>query len=127
MNWLVSIHVAKAKAGLDDDRYRALLMGACGVSSSRDVKTWRQYDAIRSAFAALGVQMPSRPAPSNPPLMRKAYALWCQLARDGKVGDKSWAAMAAFQRRQFHGQDILTRSQQAHLVEILKRWLGRED
>ena len=52
--WIRMIHVAKTKLNLDDERYRALLTGACGVESSKEIKTWKQYDAVMAAFAALG-------------------------------------------------------------------------
>lgn len=121
------IHIAANRAGLDDEAYRALLVGAAGVASSKDVRTWRQYDAIRKAFAALGVRMPYwKPLSSDDPQMGKAYALWCSLYDDGKVEDKSWSALMAFIKRQFAGQDILNNVQKSHLIEILKKWLERE-
>ena len=52
--WVRMIHVAKTKLNLDDESYRALLTGACGVSSAKDIKTWAQYDAVMAAFAKLG-------------------------------------------------------------------------
>ena len=52
--WIRMIHVAKAKLNVDDESYRALLTGACGVSSAKDIKTWEQYDAVMKAFAKLG-------------------------------------------------------------------------
>ena len=48
------IHVAKTKLNLDDNQYRALLTGACGVESSKDIKNWKQYESVMAAFAKLG-------------------------------------------------------------------------
>lgn len=122
------LHTAAYKAGLDDEAYRVLLMGAAGVTSSKDVRTARQYDAIRRAFFALGVRIPRlRPQSSDDPQMRKAYALWCSLYKEGKVKDKGWPAMMAFVKRQFADQDILTYSQKSHLIEMLKKWKAREE
>ncbi len=52
--WIRMIHVAKTKLNLDDECYRALLAGACGVESSKDIKTWDQYGRVMAAFARLG-------------------------------------------------------------------------
>ena len=58
--WVKMIHVAKAKLNLDDERYRVLLTGACGVESSREIKTWKQYDAVMTAFKKLGFDYKSK-------------------------------------------------------------------
>jgi len=47
------IHVAKKQLGLDDTAYRAILSGA-GVSSSKDIKTDKQFNTVMSAFQQLG-------------------------------------------------------------------------
>lgn len=130
MNYVKLIHIAKSKAHLDDDTYRALLWGASGVYSSKEVRIPRQYNDIRKAFKVLGVDMPydsGRERKANSPMERKAYALWCDLHEAGLVADKGWAAMVSFRRRQFPGQDILTLAQQSHFIEILKQWLERGD
>lgn len=121
------LHTAAHRAGLDDEAYRALLMGSAGVTSSKEVRTRKQYDAIRQAFANLGIRIPHwKPLSTDDPQMGKAYALWCSLHAVGKVKDKSWTALMAFIKRQFGGQDILTYSQKSHLIEILKKWQERE-
>ena len=58
--WIRMIHVAKTKLNLDDERYRALLTGACGVESSKEIKTWKQYDAVMASFAKLGFDYKSK-------------------------------------------------------------------
>ena len=121
------LHTAAHRAGLDDEAYRALLMGAAGVTSSKEVRTRRQYDAIRQAFGNLGVRIPRwKPTSADDPQMGKAYALWCSLHDEGKVKDRSWPALMAFVKRQFAGQDILNNVQKSHLIEILKKWQERE-
>ena len=54
--WVRMIHVAKSKLNLDDNQYRALLTGACGLESSKDIKTWKQYESVMAAFAKLGFE-----------------------------------------------------------------------
>ncbi len=126
MDYIKAIHIAKAKAGLDDDSYRALLMGASGVCSSKEIRSARQYDGVRKAFMTLGVGMPYC-RHRNSPLERKAYALWRELHKAGLVEDPAWSAMLSFRKRQFSGQDILMPSQHSHFIEILKAWLARAD
>lgn len=58
--WIRMIHVAKTKLNLDDERYRALLTGACGVESSKEIKTWKQYDDVMASFAKLGFDYKSK-------------------------------------------------------------------
>jgi hypothetical protein len=50
---LAIIHVAKKQLGLDEAAYRAILSGA-GVDSAKDIATDAQFNAVMSAFAALG-------------------------------------------------------------------------
>lgn len=54
MNWIKIIHVAKRQTGLDDEQYRALLSGAAGVESAKDIKSWAQYRSVMAALKKLG-------------------------------------------------------------------------
>lgn len=121
------LHTAATKAYLDEDAYRALLMGAAGVYSSKDIKTAKQYAAVRKAFKNLGVSIPYIQENKSPEdkQMGKAFAIWSNLFRLGKVSDGSWKAMMSFVKRQFSGQDILTSAQKSHLIEMLKSWESR--
>ena len=127
MNYIRIIHMAKNKAGLDEDCYRALLQGSAGVSSSTEVKSAIQYNRIRDAFRKLGVKLPydNGMILNNSPLQKKAYALWCELYEEGKISDKSWAAFDAFRRREMGPCDIMQHSQWVHFIEILKKFLER--
>lgn len=55
--WIQILHVAKKELSLDDAAYRAVLYGAAGVDSARDIKTWQQYNAVLKAFAKLGFKV----------------------------------------------------------------------
>ena len=55
--WIQILHVAKRECSLDDASYRALLFGAAGVQSARDIKTWQQYNAVLKAFANVGFKV----------------------------------------------------------------------
>ena len=51
---LAIIHLAKKQTGLTDELYRALLLGAAGVSSSALITTDEQFHAIMEAFKLIG-------------------------------------------------------------------------
>lgn len=55
--WIQILHVAKKELSLDDAAYRAVLYGAAGVQSARDIKTWQQYNDVLKAFAKLGFKV----------------------------------------------------------------------
>lgn len=55
--WIQILHVAKKELSLDDAAYRAVLYGAAGVDSARDIKTWQQYNAVLKAFVKLGFKV----------------------------------------------------------------------
>jgi phage gp16-like protein len=51
---LALIHLAKKECGLDDEAYRAVLAGSAQVSSSAEIDTDEQFDAVMTAFTNLG-------------------------------------------------------------------------
>lgn len=121
------LHAAASKANLNDEMYRALLKGAAGVCSSKDIKTAKQYAEVHKAFKNLGVSIPyiQENRCQGDRQMGKAFAIWSSLSESGRISDGSWKAMMAFVKRQF-GQDILSSAQKSHLIEILKKWQARE-
>lgn len=64
-HWVQIIHIAKAKTGLDDEAYRALLWGAAGVDSASQIRTSQQYNAVMAGFANLGFQVQKRKVESQ--------------------------------------------------------------
>jgi hypothetical protein len=58
--WIQILHVAKRECQLDEDAYRAVLAGACGVESASGIKTWEQYNAALTAFKKLGFRIHSK-------------------------------------------------------------------
>jgi hypothetical protein len=58
--WLQVLHIAKRECGLDDEAYRAVLAGACGVNSASGIKTWEEYNAALSAFKILGFRIQTK-------------------------------------------------------------------
>lgn len=59
-HWVKIIHIAKAKTGIDDESYRALLWGAAGVDSATQIRTSQQYNAVMAGFANLGFKVQKR-------------------------------------------------------------------
>jgi hypothetical protein len=57
--WIRILHIAKRECGLDDEAYRAVLAGAAGVGSARDIRTWEQYNDCLAAFHKLGFKIKS--------------------------------------------------------------------
>lgn len=91
-HWVKIIHIAKAKTGLDDEAYRALLWGAAGVDSASQIRTSQQYNAVMAGFANLGFTVKKRTVesqstrPANMITARQEYyirGLW-ELASRGK-------------------------------------------
>lgn len=64
-HWVKIIHIAKAKTGLDDEAYRALLWGAAGVDSATQIRTSQQYTAVMAGFANLGFTVKKRTVESQ--------------------------------------------------------------
>ncbi len=62
--WMQVIHIAKNELGLSDEQYQAILLGAIGSESSRDIKNWEQYKAVLAAFKALGFRPRRAAAPA---------------------------------------------------------------
>ncbi len=48
------IHIAKKERGLDEEAYRALLHGAAGIISTKDLCYEDQFNSIMKAFKNLG-------------------------------------------------------------------------
>ena len=55
--WIQNIHVAKAKTNISDEEYRAILNGAAGIESTKEIKTWKEYDSIMKAFQSFGFKL----------------------------------------------------------------------
>lgn len=52
--WIKTIHVAKRDLQLSNEQYEAILTGAAGCTTSKDIKNWQQYTAVMNAFKTLG-------------------------------------------------------------------------
>ena len=139
---IAAIHALKAKAGLSDDDYRALLLALTGQNSSK-LLTEAQQQQVRKHLQTLADKM--RPTTARAkgwvpqaqfdaarkaasPLERKLFALWAQLHKDGKLTTKPTAdSMAPWVRSQVGVEHLrfCTQAQLNTLVESAKLWLAR--
>jgi len=70
------IHTQKTRAGIDDEVYCCILMGAANVQSSLDLRTLTQFSAVISALNNLLVAQGQAPlGGSVQPVKRAAYPL----------------------------------------------------
>lgn len=123
---IAKVHVARKQLGMDEPAYRGLLQRATGKASSGDC-TEAQLTLVLAEFRRLGWKPATNPAasgrrPSEKPYVRKIFALWGTLARDGALKDGSRAALVAFIERQtgVSHPDWLTAEQANSVTEGLK-------
>lgn len=121
--WLAAIHAAKRDLGLDDDAYRALLHGACGIRSAAQITQEGQYRAIVASLRAAGWR---RAEPGRlKGRLAKCYALWRRLGDAGAIRNPSYQAMMAWIGRVCGKQDVYRDDQLSLAVEALKKWQQR--
>lgn len=83
-SWIRIIHVAKTQCGLDDEAYRALLEGAAGVSSSKEIRTVEQFNSVMLCFQRIGFK-------SEQQLVKHQWG--CTAAQKEKI-QKLWSLVA---------------------------------
>ncbi|MGO3934730.1 regulatory protein GemA [Rhodopseudomonas pseudopalustris] len=124
------IHTLKAKAGLDDDNYRALLMQHTGRRSARDLsvtQAGRVIDRLRELTGETGL---ARGAVSglDSAVGAKLRALWIAGHDLGVVRDRSDRAMLGFLERQTgvaHTRFLKDAGAGASAIDGLRAWLAR--
>lgn len=129
---LAQIHIAKKALGLDDDTYRAFLVGAAGVDSAGKL-SFTQRQVVLGLMRDRGWnpgkpgEKKGRKVPKGSQLS-KIWALWFDLHRVGKVRDKSAKALSAFCKRMTEVERLewLTPEQSNVLIEALKDWQRRD-
>lgn len=86
------IHVAKKQCGLDETAYRALLGGAAGIDSAREIEHEDQFRAVMDAFAALGFESwKSQGTASSRPVWNGQWG--CSAAKQAKI-EVMWKQVA---------------------------------
>ena len=97
------IHIAKADLGLDDDRYRAMLIGLTGKDSCKDMnlrelnQVYRQME--KDGFVVKVRKGKSTRKPENNAFQKKIWAIWFDLGAKGLVSGRT-AALNKIVKRQ---------------------------
>jgi phage gp16-like protein len=103
------VHVAKARLGLCDDDYRALLKQAAGVESARDLDAWG-FARIMEAFERLGFQSTfasrnlgnRRAGMASPAQVALMRSLW----REGGYGEGDDRSLDRYLDHHFHVSSV---------------------
>ena len=131
------IHVGKRELGLDDDVYRALLMGSVQKDSTSAMSVpelERVLERMKRSGFKVRVKSARPPAQSRPgrplaqyPEARKVRALWLFLHQLGAVKNPSEEALAAYVKRiaKVDALQWTNGDQTEALIETLKKWAMR--
>jgi phage gp16-like protein len=131
------IHVGKRDLALDEDAYRALLMGAGKHDSTAKMDLW-QLNSVLQRMKDCGFKVRhsarggGKKAPPSRPLDQAAQSkmirgLWLELHQIGAVRNPSEAALAAYVKRQTGVEALqwLSSEQASRVIEALKKWRAR--
>jgi len=135
---LAKVHIARKDLALTEDCYRAILSRIVGQESSKGL-TDIQLDKVLAEFKRLGWSpqpkgkatatdgQRHRPA-SGKAHVRKVFAIWTDMCREGIPETPTRAALLAFVQRMTGVDDPewMTPAQAQVVTEALKGWRGRE-
>ena len=131
------IHVGKRELGLDDEIYRALLMGSVQKDSTSAMSVpelERVLERMKRSGFKVRVKSARPPAQSRPgrplaqyPEARKVRALWLFLHQLGAVKNPSEEALAAYVKRiaKVDALQWTNGDQTEALIETWKKWAMR--
>lgn len=124
------LYAEKRKNGINEDVFRAILLGQLGTESSKGISWSSAKRCVREMQKHSGNTPDEKPygewrKPSDDPLIRKCYALWGVLRRGGSVKtrypDGYVKKMTGCDRAEF-----LTPAQANVVIEGLKKWAERD-
>ncbi len=133
---LAQVHLAKKELGLDEDTYRDMLAAVAGKRSASEL-TIPELERVVAGCRARGWQSGAaaptthsprgRFAASQKPHVRKVWATWGGMGRDGLISKASRQALRTFVERMTKCSDPewLTPEQANVVIEGLKAWRGR--
>lgn len=126
---LARVHMAKAKAGLDDDTYRDMLEARTGKRSAK-LCSAAQLRVVIGHLEHDGFTMPQRTV-SGPAkaVVKKVQALWVSGFNLGIINDPSDRAMESFIARQTGLRKAAWLREHAKadaVIGALRAWLARE-
>ena len=135
------IHIAKGQLGLDDDTYRAVLLGAAGKTSCSQMSL-PELNQVLEHFKKAGFKTKAkrRLSPKSDPKqhgeINKIRAIWITMHKQGFVRDGSETALDSYVNRMLNRAKVganvsfhthfLTLTQAIKVLEPLKKWHKRE-
>jgi phage gp16-like protein len=133
---LSQVHLAKRDFGLEDEDYRDALEAIVPGKRSAGDMTLAELERVVGVFRQRGWQADNRPnprrrrgkfQPSGKSGVRKIWALWGAMGREGVVAEPSRAALRTFVERMTGCTDPewLSPEQANVVIEGLKAWQRR--
>ncbi|TMO98696.1 regulatory protein GemA [Pseudoalteromonas sp. S3260] len=135
------IHIAKGQLGLDDDTYRAALLGSAGKTSCSQMSLPELNQVLehfkKAGFKAKGKRRLSpKSSPKQHGEINKIRAIWITMHKQSFVRDGSETALDAYVNRMLNRAKVganvsyhahfLTLTQAIKVLEPLKKWHKRE-
>ncbi|WP_304225473.1 regulatory protein GemA [Gracilinema caldarium] len=120
--WIKLIHTARRQLGLDDAAYKAILLGAAGIESSKELSSKTQFDEIMKAFKNLGFRYQKREEIILPNRASKAQIAYIKRLWDLGSRSKTESSLRQFLRRVGHVDDVnfLTKQQASAVILALE-------
>ncbi len=125
------LHAERRKHGIDDDIFRAILLGQTGSESSKGIT----FNAARACVEVMRKDYPIAPAKDEPKtewrkasddmLVRKIYKLWGILKR-GDVVNSRYPDAFVKKMTKCDRAEFCTPAQCNMVIEALKGWGERE-
>lgn len=127
---IAKIHIARKDLALSDESYKAVLFGATGKESCKDMNL-KELESVLSRFKSLGFS--GKPARAGKRKMatgaqaKKIRALWLTLHEMGALRDPSEEALASFVARACGVDDLhwITPAQADRTIKALRGWISR--
>ncbi len=123
------IHIAKRDLGMNDETYRDFLERETNKTSCKDLSE-DQMRHVMDKFAELGWKPNIKGtfrAPSKKPYVRKIYAIWGQLCRDGIWRNKKRSSLVTFVKEHVGCEDPewLTQEQASKVIYALQAMVNQ--
>lgn len=120
--WMKLIHTARRQLNLDETAYRAILQGAAGITSSKDLQNSAQFDEIMKAFKNLGFRYRQKQEVVLPNRASKAQIAYIKKLWDLGSRTKTDAGLRHFLQRIAHVDDVsfLTKQQASAVILALQ-------
>lgn len=120
--WIKLIHIARRQLHLNDEAYRALLYGAAGIESAKELKSTDQFDAIMDAFRILGFRYQRKKEVTLPNRASRDQIAYIKKLWDLGSRSKTEAGLRHFLQRIAHVDDarFLTKQQAGAVILALQ-------